>query len=238
MIKSTSRIASMDVIKSRSGFLMSHLMVMAVSVSLTTLALKPKQDFSLTHFMASATALFSSLGTTTTPPPQTPVAESVEKDTPPPAEWEEVSSLATYISKKYRVSKYAALEIVKKTFEMGDRYKVDPKLFLALMGVESRFNPIAESWVGAIGLSQVLPRAHPDKVDSADRQFGLLDTTRNIGVGMAVLAEYLKKHRNNETNALLQYNGSLNDPQEEYANKVKKERERMVDSVRLAGVAS
>jgi len=39
----------------------------------------------------------------------------------------------------------------------GQEYGVDPLLFLALVRQESRFDPRARSWAGALGLTQVIP---------------------------------------------------------------------------------
>ena len=56
------------------------------------------------------------------------------------------------------VSRYIAfLEPVLKKYN-GDRYPVDPLLFLALMRQESNFHPRDVSRVGAAGLTQIMPR--------------------------------------------------------------------------------
>lgn len=44
----------------------------------------------------------------------------------------------------------------------GRAYDVDPLLFLALVRQESRFDPHAESWAGALGLTQVIPTTGAD----------------------------------------------------------------------------
>src|SRR5712691_8477869 len=57
-----------------------------------------------------------------------------------------------FIAKRYRVSEQAVAGFVSTAYRAGDQYAVDPLLILAVMAVESRYNPVAESQVGAKGL--------------------------------------------------------------------------------------
>ena len=71
-------------------------------------------------------------------------------------------AVGEYLARRYRVSSQMATNIVAKAYAIGTELKLDPMLILAVISVESRFNPIAESVMGAKGLMQVIQigRAH------------------------------------------------------------------------------
>ncbi len=62
---------------------------------------------------------------------------------------------------------------------------VDWKLVVAVMAQESRFDPYAESWAGAVGLMQVIPRF------SEFADYELYDEELNIREGIRILKEHL-----------------------------------------------
>ena len=68
---------------------------------------------------------------------------------------------------------------------------LDPLLVLAVIAVESRFNPIAESGMGAKGLMQIIPRFHLDKLRAAGGEDAVFDPESNILVGARILQEYV-----------------------------------------------
>jgi hypothetical protein len=53
-----------------------------------------------------------------------------------------------------------------RSLRRRQRTKLDPTLILAVMAVESSFNPFAQSSVGAQGLMQVMTKIHSDKYES------------------------------------------------------------------------
>jgi hypothetical protein len=129
--------------------------------------------------------------------------------------------LSDVISGRYRIAHEASEYIVKTTFSESRKFDIDPVLMLALMAIESRFNPISESVVGAQGFSQVLPKYHQEKIKPIVKSGGhLLDMSANIHVGMQILREYMIKFHNNEVMALQQYNGTLHDKTRKYSKKV------------------
>jgi len=123
-----------------------------------------------------------------------------------------------YIAKRYQVSAVALEPLLAAAQQTGRSVGVDPLLLVAVMAIESRFNPFAESPMGAQGLMQVIPKWHPDKVDVKSDKGAMFNPDTNIRVGALVLKEYIQSTGSIER-ALQQYNGS-SDPATPYANKV------------------
>ena len=61
------------------------------------------------------------------------------------------------------------------------------------MAIESRFNPFAQSPVGAQGLMQVLTRVHDDKYESFGGTHAAFDPVTNLRVGAQVLKESISR---------------------------------------------
>jgi len=144
----------------------------------------------------------------------------------------DIEAVAAAVSKRYRVSYEATRPFVGAAFREGARIGIDPLLIIAVIAVESRFNPIAQSDGGALGLMQVIPRYHADKLDAADRD-SVLDPPKNIELGAKVLKEYIKRG-GTEIAGLQLYNGASDDTSNAYAGRVLGEKQRLRDAVRRA----
>jgi hypothetical protein len=94
-----------------------------------------------------------------------------------------------YVAKRYRVSNDALLPVFATAQAAGRDLKLDPLLIIAVIGVESGFNPLSQSVVGAQGLMQVLPRFHKDKLPSDAGELPFFDPMTNVQVGAKVLKE-------------------------------------------------
>lgn len=140
-------------------------------------------------------------------------------------------AVADYITRKYRVAPTSVLHLLAAVEDAATRENVDPLLMVAVMAVESGFNPIAQSPMGAMGLMQVIPRWHQDKLN--DMPAGLLDPATNIRVGARVLKEYMGQ-ATSLAHALQIYNGAPNDPDIAYANRVLEEKTRLEEVARQA----
>ena len=131
-----------------------------------------------------------------------------------------------YVSKRYRVST-EALEPIFETAQMaGKDLRIDPLLIIAVIGVESGFNPFSQSVVGAKGLMQVMPRFHMDKLPEEAGRASFLDPVTNVQVGAKVLHESIRRFGGVE-NGLQQFGGALNDPDRRYSTKVLAEKQRL-----------
>jgi soluble lytic murein transglycosylase-like protein len=102
--------------------------------------------------------------------------------------------------------------------------------------VESRFNPIAESVVGAKGLMQIIPKYHRAKLVQLGGEAAIWDPEANIRLGALILQEYV--YRTGTLEAGLQYyNGAFSDGRAQYAQKVMAERARLLEVVQQDGGA-
>jgi soluble lytic murein transglycosylase-like protein len=138
----------------------------------------------------------------------------------------EQRALTEFIAKRYRVAEQAITGIVSSAYRAGAEHRVDPLLILAVVAVESRFNPLAESVFGAKGLMQVLPKYHREKLSEHGGETALLEPDVNIRVGTQILREYLR--RSGETEGALQmYLGGADESASLYTGKVLAERARL-----------
>ena len=105
----------------------------------------------------------------------------------------EQAAVAFWLSKKYRVAAEPLSVLVAEAYEIGARVKIDPTLILAVMAIESSFNPFAQSAVGAQGLMQVMTRVHTDKYQNFGGKFAAFDPVSNLRVGVKVLQECIAR---------------------------------------------
>ncbi len=162
--------------------------------------------------------------------PATPTAR------PAPALAPHMFGAIDYVSNRYRVSPEAVVPLFEVAQLIGKERSIDPLLIVAIIGIESGFNPFAESTMGAQGLMQVIPRFHQDKVPGGAGEKALLDPVINIKVGTHVLEEAIRR-RGGLIPGLQQYAGS-SDPSGAYANKVLAEKQRLERAVRRASAAA
>lgn len=140
-------------------------------------------------------------------------------------------SLAVYLSRRYRVAQDATEQLVGAAHLAGSRTGLDPLLILSVMAVESRFNPIAESVMGAKGLMQVIPRFHQDKLDALGGEDSVFDPMTNILVGARILKDAVRRGGGLMPGLQL-YAGAFGDDSQQYAQKVMAEKERMLQMLR------
>ncbi|MEO8718343.1 MAG: transglycosylase SLT domain-containing protein [Burkholderiales bacterium] len=138
----------------------------------------------------------------------------------------EQRAVAEFIARRYRVAQAASTLFVRTAYRAGSEWSVDPLLILAVMAIESRYNPVAESSMGAKGLMQVIPRFHPEKLLEHGGEHALLDPEVNIQVGTEILREYMRRFGETEA-ALQKYAGALDEPTAQYAGKVLAEKARL-----------
>ncbi len=102
------------------------------------------------------------------------------------------ATLATWISRRYRVAPEPVAALVQEAWAVGQRANLDPTLILAVMAIESRFNPFAQSAAGAQGLMQVMTRIHNAKYESFGGKLAAFDPISNLRVGVQVLKDCIQ----------------------------------------------
>jgi hypothetical protein len=138
------------------------------------------------------------------------------------------AAMAFWLARKYRVAPEPLSVLVAEAYDLGQRTKLDPALILAIVAVESSFNPFAQSHVGAQGLMQVMTRVHGDKYEPAGGTLTAFDPVTNMRVGVKVLLECISRAGSLE-GGLRYYVGAANlDSDGGYTNKVMAERGRLL----------
>jgi hypothetical protein len=103
------------------------------------------------------------------------------------------ANLAYWLSKKYRVAPEPLSALVAEAYDVGPDNQIEPTLILAVMAVESGFNPFAQSPVGAQGLMQVMTKVHEQKYQGFGGTLAAFDPVANLRVGVIVLKECINR---------------------------------------------
>jgi len=98
------------------------------------------------------------------------------------------------------------IKLLKNIHYEATRAKLKPELVMAVIDVESNFQPYAVSRAGAHGLMQVMPFWLKEIGMPGDNLFRI---KTNLRLGCTILKYYLEKEKGNLTRALGRYNGSL-----------------------------
>ena len=102
-------------------------------------------------------------------------------------------AVALWLARRYNVAPEPVSRLVQEAWSVGARAGLDPTLILAIMAIESRFNPFAQSAVGAQGLMQVMTKVHNDKYEAFGGNHAAFDPVTNLRVGVQVLKECIAR---------------------------------------------
>jgi soluble lytic murein transglycosylase-like protein len=103
------------------------------------------------------------------------------------------AAVVKWLSHRYRVAPEPVSRLVQEAWSVGQKAQLDPTLILAIMAVESSFNPFAQSAVGAQGLMQVMTKVHNDKYEAFGGNHAAFDPVTNLRVGVQVLKECIAR---------------------------------------------
>ena len=98
-----------------------------------------------------------------------------------------------WLAKRYRIAQSASKMLVEAAYASAHEVKLDPLLVLSVMAIESRFNPFAESSMGAQGLMQVMAKVHHSKFDDHGGTKSVLNPVANIQVGAQILKDVIRR---------------------------------------------
>lgn len=97
------------------------------------------------------------------------------------------------------------LTVLQKIHRAATQAGLEPELVLAVIHIESAFDPYAVSRVGAQGMMQVMP-FWKNEIGRPNDNLISLDT--NLRYGCTILKHYLDREKGHYANALARYNGS------------------------------
>lgn len=113
--------------------------------------------------------------------------------TDPTALSDEQQAVTRWLSRRYKVAPEAVGALVREAWALGERARLEPTLILAIVAIESSFNPFAQSPMGAQGLMQVMTRVHDDKYEAFGGTLAAFDPITNLRVGVQVLKECIAR---------------------------------------------
>lgn len=143
------------------------------------------------------------------------------------------AQLARWITRRYKVAPEPISALVHEAWSIGQRTGLEPTLILAIMAVESSFNPFAQSAVGAQGLMQVMTHVHSAKYQNFGGRWAAFDPISNLRVGAQVLKDCITRAGGGVEDGLRHYVGAaLLDSDGGYAQRVLAEQAAMLQASR------
>ena len=138
-------------------------------------------------------------------------------------------AVADFFEKKYNLDRAKIEEYVSNTILIAKEVNIDPVLLLAVISVESNFNPNTKSHAGAEGLMEVMTSVHKDKYALYGGTAEAVKPEVNIRIGAYIL-KYFIAAGGSLRNGLKFYVGAANAEDDGgYTDKVMAERNRLID---------
>lgn len=129
----------------------------------------------------------------------------------------ETTLRTAWVTETFKISEEKAQVIVQTAERNAHEHDLEPNLILGIIAKESSFKPTATSSVGAVGLMQVFPKWHPEKIQGLSKE-DLFEPEINVEIGTKILVEYLAWSNGDLAKALKRYSGNAR----QYAERVLK----------------
>lgn len=157
------------------------------------------------------------------------ILQSFASEALPSASAKEEQRVSSWLARRYRIANSASKMLVEAAYISSHEVRIDPLLILAVMAIESRLNPFAESAVGAQGLMQVMAKVHHDKFQDHGGVKAALNPVANIKVGALILKDYVRRGGSVEAGLKLYVGAGNMEGDGGYGNKVLAEYQRLQD---------
>lgn len=142
-------------------------------------------------------------------PAAAPVA-GIDPATLTPQQW----AVAQWLTRQYKVAPQPLALLVQEAWALGQRFGLDPTLILAVVAVQSSFNPLAQGTVGAQGLMHVVTAEHDAKFEAFGGALAAFDPLANLRVGVVVLQDSVRRAGGSLPEGLRLYLGAGNPKRE------------------------
>lgn len=100
-------------------------------------------------------------------------------------------AITYWLSRRYRVSPEPVAALVTEAWDVGERSQIPPTLLLAIMAIESKFNPFTAGTQGAMGLMQIDPDVHASALSAFGGRLAVFDPVTNLRVGARYLQDLM-----------------------------------------------
>ena len=125
-----------------------------------------------------------------------------------------------WLSRKYRIAPQPLEQLVAEAWQLGQISQVPPTLILAVMAVESGFNPFAKGTQGANGLMQIDPQAQQATLQAFGGRLAVFDPLTNVRIGVRLLQSSIQEAGSLREGVLRYGRASGQASEESYADRV------------------
>lgn len=145
---------------------------------------------------------------------------------------DEQEAVTLWLSRRYKVSPEPLGALVSEAWVLGDSIQVSPTLLLAVIAIESRFNPFASGGQGGMGLMQIEPQAQHQALLAFGGPLAAFDPLTNLRVGARHLQNLIEQSASVE--AALQHYATATGQRNggEYVHRVLAEHKRLESMTR------